>query len=276
MGEVEVCRMKNAEEIKRYIDSVKKELTKIEEARRFLYEIEQVFGAWSTLLNDLQIYVSKTKEIQGVLFVYNSGSKWILVSESERSTRELLRKLPENCQCMGYYDEKWRAIILEYIFVERDYIFEPYCIKGYRASSEYMVNRQEKLENLIDTKKHPVVAEIREYNTLSGRIKNERLIVEGMRLVTRALEDKLPVEKVIYSSNDTENLDDVKRMCDERKIRYYKTTPGILAAMTTTHPTPEIVCSVRHKVRNQKELILANRRNFFVILVSKANVLIPL
>lgn len=58
---------------------------------------------------------------------------------------------------------------------------------------------------------------------------------------------------------------------NERKIPYCITNPGIIACMTSTHPVPEVLCSVRSKVLNQDQLLLSSKRNYFLILDGISN-----
>lgn len=169
-----------------------------------------------------KIYISTINYTQGVLWHNESEDLWILVAVSERAIKELILHIPENRKLTCLFDEIYRDIMQEYIYsFTKDE--KAYVISGIKKSNIAAWDEQS-LYHVVESKKTQIVSEFKEYSTLNGRGKKERIVVEGMRLVKRALD---------------------------------------MASMTNTRPVPEIMCSIRMKIRTHKELIFSPKRNFF-------------
>lgn len=227
--------------------------------RSFIYDFE----------NDerkMQGYYCYLNYLQGIVW-HNEKDEWVFAVITERAMRELLRMIPENEKINCIFERKYKRVVEEYVnalTVDND----TSSIIGVKGSACDTLS--DSVQNTIESKKHIVVTEFKEYATLSGRIRNERFVVEGERLVRRALEDRQLVEKVVLSSKDVGD-DEIINLCWERKIPYYTTNPGIIACMTSTYPVPKALCSVRGKVLNQDRLLLSPKRNFFLILDGISN-----
>ena len=239
-----------------------------EEADIYKNEIRQLIE----LLNDSDkepicyIYVINT--IQGILYIDYDEAKCLMVAYSERVMRNLLQCIPMNMEFISYFDGTYIDVVKEYLTCTSPWS-EGYSLKGMRVSDINQIDMRRDLSHvqIIESKKSPVVAEFKEYISLNGRIKNEKFVLEGELLVYRALRDGLPVEKVVYSNNiDEESIKEIIELCKKNKIAYYKSTAGIMAAMSTTHPSPDILCSVRMKLLNEKDLIISNKGNVFLVL----------
>lgn len=214
-----------------------------------------------------KIYISTINYTQGVLWHNESEDLWILVAVSERAIKELILHIPDNRKLTCLFDEIYRDIMQEYIYsFTKDE--KAYIISGIKKSNIAALEEQS-LYHVVDSKKMQIVSEFKEYSTLNGRVKKERIVVEGMRLVKRALDDGQMIEKVILSSK--ENMEEIINLCQKRMIPYFITNPGIIASMTNTRPAPEIMCSIRMKIRTHKELIFSPKRNFFLVLDGISN-----
>ena len=79
---------------------------------------------------------------------------------------------------------------------------------------------------VIDSKKHPVILE---YKEPAG------FIIEGERLIKRAIDDRLMLRSIIYSSKSTLEKDGYikKANCD-----CYRSSEGIISAVTSSKPVP--------------------------------------
>lgn len=70
-------------------------------------------------------------------------------------------------------------------------------------------------------------------------------------MVKRALEDSQQVEKVVCCDNiAVENLRTIVELCERNRIAYYRVSRGIMAAMTTTNPLPELLSDLRRRVQS--------------------------
>lgn len=223
--------------------------------------------------NNLTCYISVINTIQGVLFLDYTISKCVIVACSERAMMDLLRCIPMNQEFSFYFDEVFRKLVSEYLNHTFD-ISKAFYIKGMRVSDLNNVNirRDFSKEVLINSKKNEIVSEFKRYTMLNERINSEKFVVEGMLLVDRALRDGLQVEKVVYcDSLEEEKVSNIVEVCKSNKIAYYRVSSGIMATMTTTHPTPQVICSVRIRMLHQNDLIILNNQNIFLILDGIAN-----
>lgn len=197
-----------------------------------------------------QWLVSKTNGIQGVLLLNSQEEKIVIVADNERAVRDLMRKLSKVKNYRFYFDTEFKHIIQEYI------ITVPY----------------ENQSGLLDSKKNPIVAQFREASTLSGRLKNGIFVVEGALLVKRALIDNQLIENVVYSAEKMDqSVEEIIDLCREKEVSCYRATPGIMSSMTGTHPTPEIICSIRIRVCDENQLVISKRKNFYIILDGISN-----
>lgn len=236
-------------------------------------EIEKAIRLLEEKEPGLICYVSEIYILQGALVITHENSKCLLVSWTERAARELLRHLPAHRQFLCYFDEIYRGVINEYLHGTSDEI-QMYQTTGMRIGDIQKRGLQtgSSKEKIIYSKKDETAAEFRQYNTLKERINSGTYIIEGMLLVERALKDGLPVEKVVYSdSMDEGSRNHIAQLCQKNECAYYRASSGLMAAMTAAHPTPEIICSVRIKVLNQKDLIITGGRNFFLVLDGISN-----
>lgn len=218
-------------------------------------------------------YISVINTTQGIQIMDLESSECLMVAYCERAVRDFLRAMPLNKEFVCYFDSVYHSVITEYIHSAANEI-TPCCVKGSRRSGLQGVsaNDKGKFHRVISSKKDDVVSEFKQYTTLKARIETGHVVMEGMLMVKRALEDSLQVEKVVYCDNiDGDRLSEITEICERDHIPYYKVSQGIMAVMTTTNPVPEIICSVRIKVRSQNDLIITSHKNFFLILDGISN-----
>lgn len=238
----------------------------IEENRLLWDSIRSFINDYENNERKMKGYYCYINYLQGIVW-HSEKDEWVFAVISERALRELLRIIPENQKINCIFENKYKSVVEEYINILtiNDDNSSIIGVKGVDFDA-----LSGSFQNIIESKKHIVVTEFKEYATLSGRLLNERFVVEGERLVKRALEDGQLVEKVVLSSKNMGD-DEIINLCRERKIPYCITNPGIMACMTSTHPVPEVLCSVRSKVLNQDRLLLSPKRNYFLILDGISN-----
>lgn len=234
-------------------------------------EIEETFAALKRGDKTCEWVVSRTNTVQGILCIDKAQNKCVLAADSERAMRDLLRSVPENRVLTCGFAPRFAGVVGEYLYPSGESMSEPCHMRGFRAASQYRQASGGGKVSAIESKKHPVAAEFREYQSLNGRLKNERFVVEGMRLVKRALAEGQMVEKVVFTPACGEESMEIERQCEERKIPCFKTSPGIMSAMSSTNPVPEIICSVRMKVCGLEDLIFSPVSNFYLILDGISN-----
>lgn len=242
---------------------------------RFNSILETFIGLLDTAADDEFIcFVSKAHIFQGFLLLHKSSndSKCLLAAYNERAMRDLLLTLPDNLPATFYYnDPVYNELISEFITISEK--VDLCTVKGEKSCNEGIKKIRQSLTgvSLIESKKDPVIQECKEYNSLKGRIDNNRFIVEGSLLVKRALKDGQLVEKVIYSGSNSPDFDEIISLCRHRSIPVYNTTPGIMSVATDTHPVPNIIAVVRLNVRGQSSFIISKYHNSILILDGVSN-----
>ena len=235
-------------------------------AERFLARLRQ--GDHS-----LVCYISVIHVARGAMVVDEAQAECLIVASCERTFRDFMRCVPNGVKRRFIFDEIYKTVAEEYLF--RDGLeAEPCVLTGERRSnpSDVVVLNRKGGERFIESKKADVVAEFKKLTTLKARVETGRVVMEGALTVTRALKDNLAVEKVVYADSvDAETRQLVAELCEKNGIAYYRASQGILAAMTTTNPVPDILCSARVRARDESELIISKERNFFLILDGIAN-----
>lgn len=244
-----------------------------EESKEYTEQIERYLERLKRGDNHFVCYISEINSMQGVQIVDLDNSKCVIIAYSERAVRDFLRCLPIYKEFICYFDSIYYSVAAEYLYstVKEKTL---YCIKGLRISDlqEMGGNRIGKLSKAIVSKKDNVAAEFKQYTALKSRIETGHVVMEGMLMVKRALADGQQVEKVVYcDAIDGEKLNEIIEICEKNNIAYYSVSQGIMAVMTTTNPVPEIICSVRIKVCNQKDLIIGKNKNFFLVLDGISN-----
>ena len=222
-------------------------------------------------VTSLTCYLCTVHIPAGVMILDPDRSVCLIAAASERAVRDLIRFVPNDVTFDFYFEDTYQSVVAEYIF--REDISECPCqMRGARRANPAGSGSHQKSERVVTSKKDDIVAEFKKLTTLKARIDNSRVVMEGFLMVNRALKDHLPVEKVVYSDSlPEEQKAAISQACIEAGIAYYRTSGGMLAAMTTTNPTPDVLCTVRAEARSQEQLILSRKRNFFLILDGISN-----
>ncbi|MBR6365422.1 MAG: RNA methyltransferase [Lachnospiraceae bacterium] len=219
----------------------------------------------------LTCYLSVINILQGVMILDTEHAVCLIAADSERAVRDLIRNVPNDITFDFYFEDRYQSVAGEYICRE-DIPERPCRMHGMRRANPAGTTARQKSERVINSKKDDIVAEFKKLTTLKARIDNDRVVMEGFLMVNRALKDHLPVEKVVYSDAlGEEQRRAIADACIEAGIAYYRVSAGILAAMTSTNPTPDVLCTVRAVARSQDQLIFSRKRNFFLILDGIAN-----
>lgn len=244
-----------------------------EESGEYTEQIERYLNRLRCGDRDLVCSISEIHIKQGVRIMDLDNAVCLIVANCERAVLDLLRCIPVNKEFLCFFDAVYYNVVAEYLYCTAKEK-KSYCLKGLRLSDLRGINRDRtaKLHNMIGSKKDEVVSEFKQYTALKARIATEHIVMEGVRMVKRALEDGQQVEKVVCCDNmDGGELAEIIEICEKNKIAYYSASQGIMAVMTTTNPVPEIICSARTKVRSQKDLIITKNKNVFLVLDGVSN-----
>lgn len=112
---------------------------------------------------------------------------------------------------------------------------------------------------VIHSKKHPIISEFRELSSLKGRLKESRFVVEGLTLVERALNDKLPVDRILYTPDlfANEQGSALLNKAVVANFVLFEVSPGLMGAISSTRPVPPVIASVRMNYQNAADLDLS-------------------
>jgi len=222
---------------------------------------------------EFEYYVSVIGVMRGVQIIDSKRAECFIVADCERAVHEFMRRIPNDVEMTFYFDSVYYSVVADYIS-NSDAKMCACFLKGARKTNsvEVCFDAGKCVERSISSKKDDVVAEFKKLTTLKSRIETGHVVMEGFLLVNRALKDHLQVEKVVYADDiNSEQRQEIVQACEESGIPYYRASRGMMAAMTTTTPVPEVICSVRIKARKQDELIISEKKNFFLILDGIAN-----
>lgn len=258
-------------EITEFLNLYLSGFTHTEESGEYTGQIKRYLNLPDCGDSNFICYISEINITQGVLIMDLTRSECLIAASCERAVRDLLRCIPVNKELICYFDSIYYSVAAEFLYSTSEEKL-PYCIKGQRLSELQGRTHMGRLSKVIGSKKDEVVSEFKQYTTLKARIETGHVVMEGMLTVKRALADGQQVEKVVYCDNIADEArNEIIELCERSNIAYYSVSQGIMAAMTTTNPVPEIICSVRIKVRSQKDLIIAKNKNFFLILDGISN-----
>ena len=112
---------------------------------------------------------------------------------------------------------------------------------------------------VVQSKKDPIVSEFRELVSLKGRLDGSKFVVEGLTLVTRAVHDGLPVEKILYTPDLLANDEGVALMnqASVENLSFYQVSSGLMGTITTTRPVPSVISSVWMNYQNAADFQLS-------------------
>lgn len=265
--------MEQYEESIRFLVSYLEGLKRSEGAEEYLRQAENYLDRLRRADQGLICHVSVINVPRGVGIYDPDGGEYLIAADCERAARDLFRRLPIQREITCYFDAVYSRVAAEYLSgpeqaegVWRIRGRRPGGYGGIRSNGGKATGR------VIGSKKEEVVSQFRQYTTLKTRIDTGHVVMEGMLLAKRALKDSLPVEKLIYcDSLDSDSVNGLLELCEKNGVTPYRAGQGIMAAMTNTNPVPEVLCSVRLKVHDQRELIFSDRRNFFLILDGISN-----
>ena len=113
---------------------------------------------------------------------------------------------------------------------------------------------------VVNSKKHPIISEFRQLSSLKGRFKESRFVVEGLTLVERAVHDKLPVDRILYTPHLLAN-DQGTTLLNKAVVAnfvVFEVSSGLMGTISTTRPVPAVIASVRMNYQNAADIDLSD------------------
>ncbi len=98
----------------------------------------------------------------------------------------------------------------------------------------------------VVTGKDPLLTLLNDLGTSSGRKAKSQFVAEGLLLVQRAVEDRLPVESIVFTSDLFKNPGGAGflELAAKAGIQCVSCSAGLLGKVTTSRPVPEIVAPI--------------------------------
>ena len=208
------------------------------------YQTFSKTGKWHP---NYQVFTAGWQKFDGVLLMTPANTSdtdyhVYLTARTERSLRELLLAFPRRYSGMFHLTESWmdNAIhdVLEGEFV---HTADGRFYRGIKRGSGPVVEQR-----AISKRKDAVAAEMRKLATVKGKIEYSQFVVEGDRMVERAVRDGLPIQRILYTTAQFETSEGqslLKRAAADN-ISCYQVNEGVMGSVTTTRPVPPVIASV--------------------------------
>ena len=211
----------------------------------------------------LHVSVAGWRKIDGVMLMWPAGTKEgdyevSLTATTERALRELLLAFPRQSAGRFHLPEKWMDNALREILVGE--FTESESGRFYRGVKRGSASKAE--HRTVSKRKDAVASRFRKLSSLKGKLAEGQFVIEGERLVARAITDGMPVETILYTAGfvaTTEGKSLLTRAHTEN-LAYYQVSDGVMGSVTTTRPVPPIVASVHLNYR--RFLMGSNQLNF--------------
>ena len=235
------------------------------------YDYQKRTGEWR---RDYQIFIAGWVQIEGVM-VLTSAQELdadLLVEISatnERALRDLLLSFPRSKVGCFRCGDRWMFNPLGEILDGHEMPdYGDCCFLGIKRGSKNVsiVSPTEKqFENERGNqrtikRKDPVISEFRTLASLGGKLKLSKFTVEGSTLARRAIDDGLPVEKVLFTPDllsDSCGTNLLNRIHWEH-LMYYQVNDGVMGTLTTTRPVPSVIAAVQMNYRDADDFHLTS------------------
>ena len=235
------------------------------------YDYRKRTGEWR---RDYQIFIAGWEQLEGVMVLtpaqeLDADLLVEISATNERALRDLLLSFPRTK--VGYFrcGDKWMFDALREIFDGHELSDRgDCCFLGSKRGSRNLstVSPTEKqFENehgnqVTIKRKHPVISEFRTLASLGGKLELSQFTVEGTTLANRAVDDGLPVEKVLFTPNllsDSDGKILLNRMHREN-LMHYQVNDGVMGTLTTTRPVPSVIAAVQMNYRAAEDFHLTS------------------
>lgn len=199
-----------------------------------------------------KVSIAGWQKIDGVMLMSLAGTEDVdyevsLTATTERALRELLLAFPRQSRGIFRVTETWMDNglweVLAGEFVQTD------AGRFYRGVKRGSENRAER--RTISKRKDAVAAQFRRLTSLKGKLEHGQFVIEGERIVARAVADGLPVETLLYTAGfvGTSEGKSLLTQAHAENLAYYRVSDGVMGSVTTTRPVPPIVASVHLNYR---------------------------
>jgi TrmH family RNA methyltransferase len=119
----------------------------------------------------------------------------------------------------------------------------------------------------IVKRRDAVMSEFRNLVSLKGRQERSLFVVEGLTLVGRALNDGLPVERILYTSDLLKDSDGITLLnqAHVEGVAHHQVSSGLMGTTTTTRPIPPVIASVSMSYRSAEDYHLQAGSSLLIV-----------
>ena len=235
------------------------------------YDYQKRTGEWR---RDYQIFISGWVQLEGVMVLtpaqeLDADLLVEISATNERALRDLLLSFPRTKVGCFRCGDRWMFNPLGEILDGHEMPdYGDCCFLGIKRGSKNVsiVSPTEKqFENERGNqrtikRKDPVISEFRTLASLGGKLKLSKFTVEGSTLARRAIDDGLPVEKVLFTPDllsDSGGTNLLNRIHSEN-LMYYQVNDGVMGTLTTTRPVPSVIAAVQMNYRDADDFHLTS------------------
>ena len=235
------------------------------------YDYQKRTGEWR---RDYQIFIAGWVQLEGVMVLtpaqeLDADLLVEISATNERALRDLLLSFPRSKVGCFRCGDRWMFNPLGEILDGHEMPdYGDCCFLGIKRGSKNVsiVSPTEKqFENERGNqrtikRKDPVISEFRTLASLGGKLKLSKFTVEGSTLARRAIDDGLPVEKVLFTPDllsDSGGTNLLNRIHWEN-LMYYQVNDGVMGTLTTTRPVPSVIAAVQMNYRDADDFHLTS------------------
>ena len=235
------------------------------------YDYRKRTGEWR---RDYQIFTAGWVQPEGVMILtpaqeLDADLLVEISATNERALRDLLLSFPRTK--VGYFrcGDKWMFDALREILDGHELPdCGDCCFLGSKRGSRNLSTVSPAEKQFLNEhgnqgtikRKHPVISEFRTLASLGGKLELSQFTIEGTTLANRAIDDGLPVEKVLFTPNllsDSDGKNLLNRMHRENLI-HYQVNDGVMGTLTTTRPVPSVIAAVQMNYRAAEDFHLTS------------------
>ena len=192
-----------------------------------------------------QVLTTGWQKLNGVLLMTpgDAGAYRVyLAATTERGLRELLLAFPRRCTGMFYLTEAWmhngirNVLAGEVVRTDAGNFY-----RGIKRGSGTGA-----AQRTVSKRKDAIAVRMRQLTTLKGKLEHSQFVVEGDRMVDRAVRDGLPIGGILYTTAllTTSDGKDLLKQALTDNISCYQVSDGVMGSITTTRPMPSAMASV--------------------------------
>ncbi len=218
---------------------------------RAAYHTFQQTGRWPT---PYEVYITGWQHPEGVMILAPSARVGVdyrvhLVATTERGLRELLHAFPRHTTGVFHLPERHPEKRSKESLERRlDAVLAgvPIQTDAGRLYSGVKRGSARPEQRTLSKRKDPLLTGIRTLATAKGQRERSQFIIEGERIVGRAIADGLPIEQVVCTSGFVATAAGhalLTRAATEH-LSIYQVTEGVMGSLTTTRPVPAVLATV--------------------------------